>query len=286
MPIDRQCEICGAAFRIPPSRAKKGEGRFCSTRCATRPGDKNPNWKGGLVERSCLECGTIFSVKPSQPGHYCSNKCVRATNARAHTLKAREEKVERKCEVCGATVLLKRSHAQKDGRGSFCSYRCMAFAYSRGARRERVYSRSASGRREDLGGLYVRSAWEANWARYLNWLQARRQIKEWKYEAVTFEFTEIKRGSRFYTPDFTVTNTDGSIEHHEVKGWMDQKSATKLKRMALYYPNDKIVLIDKQPYREVEAKCGALISHWEFPPDLTAYRHAYYLKKKAERANA
>ena len=32
------------------------------------------------------------------------------------------------------------------------------------------YSRSKSGRRDDLGGLFVRSSWEANYARYLNFL--------------------------------------------------------------------------------------------------------------------
>ena len=108
----------------------------------------------------------------------------------------------------------------------------------------------------------MRSCWEANWARYLNWLIQLGEIKGWKYEPDTFEFP-VKRGSKFYTPDFKVTNNDGSIEYHEVKGWMDSISATKLKRMAKYYPQEKLVLVDKETYRDVALKVGSLIPHWE-----------------------
>lgn len=89
-----------------------------------------------------------------------------------------------------------------------------------------------SGTREDLG-IYVRSRWEANYARYLNWLKSLGEIRDWKYEPDTFEFADIKRGTRFYTPDFKITEKNGETVYHEVKGWLDQRSATKLKRMAM-----------------------------------------------------
>jgi hypothetical protein len=54
-------------------------------------------------------------------------------------------------------------------------------------------------------------------------------------------------------PDFRVTLNDGSIEYHEVKGWMDDRSQTKLNRMAKYYPNVKMVLIDGKRYRGIES---------------------------------
>jgi hypothetical protein len=75
------------------------------------------------------------------------------------------------------------------------------------------------GFREDLG-LYVRSAWEANWARYLTWLVSLGEIRKWEYEPETFEFP-IRKGSRFYTPDFRVVNRDETVEYHEVKGYLD-----------------------------------------------------------------
>ena len=78
--------------------------------------------------------------------------------------------------------------------------------------------RCRAGRRPDLGHVYFRSAWEANYARYLNFLRKQGQIIDWRYEAATFPFTAIKRGCRSYTPDFEVLVSDGRVEYHEVKG--------------------------------------------------------------------
>jgi hypothetical protein len=126
-----------------------------------------------------------------------------------------------------------------------------------------VSRRGRGGRRDDLGGQYFRSSWEANWARYLNWLKSIGEIRSWEFESKTFEFKGIKRGSRFYTPDFLVTNKDGSQEYHEIKGYMDARSATKLKRMKKYHPTVKVVLIDKGAYVATASKVCGLIPGWE-----------------------
>ena len=107
-------------------------------------------------------------------------------------------------------------------------------------RRKGNSNKYKGGKREDLGGLFVRSGWEANYARYLNWMKERGEIKDWKYEIERFEFP-IKRGTRSYTPDFKVWEKDGSVVYHEVKGWITQKGRTRLKRMSKYYPEIKIV---------------------------------------------
>lgn len=122
---------------------------------------------------------------------------------------------------------------------------------------------SRGGRRADLDNRYFRSRWESNWARYLNWLVALGEIQGWEYEVDTFEFAAIKRGNRSYTPDFKVTNKDGSIEYHEVKGWMDDTSRVKLDRMARYYPDVRIVLIDGPAYKAVAREMQRVIPHWE-----------------------
>ena len=126
------------------------------------------------------------------------------------------------------------------------------------------YTRCAGGKREDLGGQYFRSAWEADYARFLNWLLEKGEIVSWAYEPKTFEFVPIKRGSKFYTPDFLVTLPGGRQEWHEVKGWMDQASKTRLKRMAKYYPDEKIVVIDEGWFRSA-ARQGlpSIIPNWE-----------------------
>ena len=124
------------------------------------------------------------------------------------------------------------------------------------------YSRTRSGKRADLDNRFFRSAWEANYARYLNWLMAQGQIASWEFECHTFVFHGITRGVISYTPDFKVYDNDGAYEWHEVKGWMDDKSKARLKRMAKYYPDEKIVLIDRKAYGAI-AKWRAVIPGWE-----------------------
>ncbi len=123
------------------------------------------------------------------------------------------------------------------------------------------YSRGAGGTREDLG-IYVRSMWEANYARYLNWLIEQGEIQGWEYEPDTFVFHGVTRGAITYMPDFKVTERDGSVVYHEVKGWMDGPSKTKLKRMAKYYPDVKVIVIGEAEYKAV-SKWKGLIPNWE-----------------------
>ena len=44
---------------------------------------------------------------------------------------------------------------------------------------------------------------------------------------------------------------------------MDAKSSTKLKRMAKYHPEIKIVLIDKDAYYAIDEQVQRIIPHWE-----------------------
>lgn len=118
------------------------------------------------------------------------------------------------------------------------------------------------GKRADLNNQYFRSAWEANFARYLNFLQAQGEIERWEYEPDEYEFHTIKRGNRYYIPDFKVFESDGSYVYYEVKGYMDKDSATKLKRMAKYYPEETVHLIERDEYRAI-AKWKRLIEGWE-----------------------
>jgi len=117
-----------------------------------------------------------------------------------------------------------------------------------------------SGFRQDIG-IFVRSRWESNIARYLNYLKNKKQIKDWEYEAEVFAFP-VERGNRFYKPDFKVYNNKGSIEFWEVKGYMDNNSRIKLDRMARYYPDIKIILIEKEQYKAI-SKWKKLIGGWE-----------------------
>lgn len=110
---------------------------------------------------------------------------------------------------------------------------------------------------------YYRSRWEANYARFLTWLQQQGKIKSWRHEPETFWFEGIKRGSVSYLPDFWVQEMDGTDAFHEVKGWMDDRSKTKIKRMAKYYPHVKLLIVGAKEYKALEKEFSALIPDWE-----------------------
>ena len=151
------------------------------------------------------------------------------------------------------------------GKGKFCSRSCSTTYHL--AKEEKDYNvtkdrQSKSGKREDLGNRYFRSSWEANYARYLNWLIEKGEIRSWEYESETFEFP-VKRGNTRYLPDFKVTNNNNSVEYHEVKGYMTNDSRVKLNRMAKYYPDVKLILIDAPIYEDLSRQLKHLIPNWE-----------------------
>lgn len=98
----------------------------------------------------------------------------------------------------------------------------------------------------EIGGekIYFRSTWEKKYAFYLEWLKGVGQVASWEHEPKTFWFEAIKRGTRSYLPDFKVTRLDGTHHWVEVKGFMDARSKTKLKRFKKYYPNEKMYVVD------------------------------------------
>ena len=117
----------------------------------------------------------------------------------------------------------------------------------------------------EVGGYkkYYRSRWEANYARYLEHLRVNGLIKSWLHEPRTFWFDGIKRGCMSYLPDFEVIENSGRFVYHEVKGWMDDRSKTKIRRMAKYHPDVELIVIGSKEYRELDRKCKPLLEGWE-----------------------
>ena len=85
----------------------------------------------------------------------------------------------------------------------------------------------------------------------------------WEHEPETFWFEGIKRGCMSYLPDFRVVEKSGQVEYHEVKGWMDDRSKTKIRRMAKYHPEVSLLVVDAQQYRALERTAAALVDGWE-----------------------
>lgn len=76
-----RCDHCGAAFSQYVSHIRRSERHYCSRDCQfkSRSNEKNPNWRGGPIERQCTHCGTAFEVHPSftKRGRsvFCSTIC-------------------------------------------------------------------------------------------------------------------------------------------------------------------------------------------------------------------
>lgn len=113
------------------------------------------------------------------------------------------------------------------------------------------------------GTMFFRSKWEANYALYLDFLVKNKNIKKWEYEVDTFVFEKIKFGTRSYRPDFKIHNNNKTVEYCEIKGHMDSRSKTKLKRMAKYFPQVKLVLIEKKQYQDILKKMGGVINFYK-----------------------
>lgn len=78
----------------------------------------------------------------------------------------------------------------------------------------------------------VQNSWERG---YQSLLENQKIAKEIKYFA--FEGIKLRLADRtFYTPDFMVVRADDVIEFHEVKGFMREDAAVKIKVAAEIYP--------------------------------------------------
>lgn len=108
---------------------------------------------------------------------------------------------------------------------------------------------------------FYRSSWEVNIAAYFEFLKNKKEIKEWEYEAKVFWFEKIKRGIRSYKPDFRITRNDDTQYYVEVKGWMDDKSKTKIKRMKIYYPEIELEILGEDRYKAI-SKFKSIIPDW------------------------
>lgn len=131
----------------------------------------------------------------------------------------------------------------------------------RGSGRGNAFQYTNTGYREDIG-IIARSGWESNLARTL----MLNGIK-FDFEPKRFDFP-IKRGTKAYIPDFYLPKTQEWIE---VKGWLDKRSMTKLKRFKRYYPEEfsKLTMIIGRSAKEAEAFCEELeVPHVVFYQDI------------------
>lgn len=73
---------------------------------------------------------------------------------------------------------------------------------------------------------------EARYASLLQTQKAAGQVLWWRFEGVKLRLAD----NTFYTPDFAVMFAGGALEMHEVKGYMHDDAAVKIKVAADQYP--------------------------------------------------
>lgn len=131
--VKRVCKQCGKEFLKNLSEIKRGGGKFCSHKChgewvsEHKKGEKHPNWKGGLVNRICEECGKEFPadacVVKIGKGRFCSHQCANDAQKGENHPSWKGGLVKRICEECGKEFEAKPSQI-KQGKGRFCSHKC------------------------------------------------------------------------------------------------------------------------------------------------------------------
>lgn len=137
----------------------------------------------------------------------------------------------------GKSVL---SHLSKGRQFSESARRNMSQGAARRIRENNNhYERGRGGFREDLGH-YVRSNWEANFARIL-----RLQGKSYEYEPKSFQLAEGKT----YTPDFLV----GGV-FYEIKGYWTEAAKHKLESFKKQFPDVVVQIIEGPEYDELRSQ--------------------------------
>ena len=131
------------------------------------------------------------------------------------------------------------------------------------AKKPRVYKSNQGWRVVGGRKVYFKSGWEVNFAIYLEFLKTKFQIKDWHYEPERFWFNAIKTGTRCYTPDFKIIRNNDTHYWVEVKGYMDSKSQTKIKRFNKYYPKEELHIVQKQWFIEHKRRLPVLCDNWE-----------------------
>lgn len=84
-------------------------------------GDKNPNWKGGKIEKVCAVCGKQYQVKRvNSSSRFCSLQCV-GISQRGKAVNREPKRETKTCCVCGSPFSVFKSHAK---RMKCCSKSC------------------------------------------------------------------------------------------------------------------------------------------------------------------
>ncbi len=262
------CEYCKKEFEVTPGDLKyRIIIRFCSNECKAKG-----QFLDKRIIKNCDNCGKPIETLKVRMLHreetFCSVACKNSGYLKNHPSKSMNwnqriaeamatEEIKNKLRTLNSRSRKPMTDEHKNKISD------KLFGIMPANSKVNQYTKYKRGTYNINGkDIFFRSKWEANYALYLDFLIKVNQVKSWCYEPRIFYFESIRRGSRSYTPDFKVELPEGGYEWHEVKGYMNPQSKTKLKRMSLYYPKEKIVLIERIKYSDILKKLTGVINFY------------------------
>ena len=111
--VSRICQFCGKEFTRKASHCIEGSkdtGDYCSTKCANLA-----KRKYAMVQKQCKNCQSIFWVKESDVGVFCSIECKREFETK--------QKVSLVCQYCGKSFVTTNYKANIQHR-KYCNIDC------------------------------------------------------------------------------------------------------------------------------------------------------------------
>lgn len=221
--------------------------------------------------RECarVDCRVAFTVRPYESKRYCSNSCAAKarnlgrklsseTKARiGNALKGRSSPlkgallVPRESRECTRETCRKVFQYERYKNRKFCSNNC-SFAVTSSQPTSPKASRGKSGIRPDIDSkICFFSRWEANVARYFNYIGT-----DWEFAPRTFDL-----GGQRYTPDFYLPETDTYVE---VKNFWNEYSRARDEKFRKRYPDLKLKVLLKEEYLRIESDFSARVPNWEY----------------------
>lgn len=256
--IEKLCEICQNPFQDTTKKKLASKCKVCAYRLGVQLRMERGNYARSDVQNEKLSAS--LRARHDAGIHFTEDGLKRLSSSLTTKWKTSEFREKVKQGYVRNSGF--EHHMKSDSSRAAASVRGRNYKISDDARRsmrQAAAKRLREGRnntqfygvggfREDLK-LYVRSRWEANFARFLRFTG-----QEFEYEPMSFTLSCGKT----YTPDFKVGDT-----YYEVKGWWSPVARQKFDDFCSEYPNVKLKIIGPDEYNRLRKSFSMVIESWE-----------------------
>jgi hypothetical protein len=245
--IERVCIVCGKSFYVYPSELKRNRENialYCSKSCKMKCLNKISveNGSHNLINNTFNKGKSLSNEIKRELSLALTGKYVGVNNpfyGKNHSKITKDKiSISHKGKIISKETKIKMSKATSGKNNPRFGTKC-SFPY---------YYRK-SGVRSDIG-MYFRSTWEANIARFFNYIGF-----AWQYEPERFFFENMT-----YLPDFYLPHIDRFVE---VKGFWRADCRKKVDLFIKKYGKSKLWIIDSQNYNKINIMYKNIIPEWE-----------------------